>query len=57
MSFDDATVERLLATEAITPRGAACLTLACQNRTALNAIALALCGRCNIGADGDKRIA
>jgi hypothetical protein len=33
--FDDATIERLLATEAVAPSGAACLTLACQHRTAL----------------------
>lgn len=30
--FDDATVELLLATEAIVPSGAACLTLASQHR-------------------------
>jgi hypothetical protein len=33
--FDDATIERLLATEAVAPSGAACLTLACQHRSAL----------------------
>ena len=33
--FDDATIERLLATEAIAPSGAACLTLACQHRVAV----------------------
>jgi len=33
--FDDATVEHLLATEAVAPSGAACLALACQNRAAL----------------------
>jgi len=32
--FDDATIEHLLATEAVVPSGAACLTLACQRRTA-----------------------
>lgn len=33
--FDNATIECLLATEAIAPSGAACLTLACQYRAAL----------------------
>ena len=33
--FDDATIEHLLATEAVAPSGAACLTLACQHRAAL----------------------
>ncbi len=33
--FDDATIEHLLATEAIAPSGAACLMLARQNRAAL----------------------
>lgn len=33
--FDDAIIEPLLATEAVAPSGAACLTLACQHRTAL----------------------
>ena len=33
--FNEATVERLLATEAIAPSGAACLTLACQRRAIL----------------------
>ena len=30
--FDDATIKRLLATEAIVPSGAACLTVACKHR-------------------------
>jgi len=33
--FDNATVERLLVTEAIAPSGAACLMLACQRREKL----------------------
>jgi hypothetical protein len=33
--FDDATIERLLATEAIAPSGAACLTLASRQHSAL----------------------
>ncbi len=35
--FDDAAIERLLATEAVAPSGAACLTLASQQRDALSA--------------------
>jgi len=33
--FDDATIERLLTTEAVAPSGAACLTLACLHRAAV----------------------
>ena len=33
--FDDATIEHLLAAEAIAPSGAACLKLACQQRVAI----------------------